>query len=439
MNFKQLFASVGTLSGNITNAALSMFVSPATGNLHLVSGASPINQGVAISGFTTDIDGQTRDSQLDVGADEVIAGNSPDTTPPTVSGVATSNLTASGVTVTWTTNEAADTQVEYGTTTSYGTSSTLNASLVTSHSVGLSGLAASTTYHYRVRSRDAAGNVAFSGDSAFTTQAALLLSNQSITENSSTNKLVGTLTANDGNSSAPHSFTLVDDAGGRFKIVGNQVQVANGSLLNYEASTSHAIMVQVSSSGGPTYQASLTISVTNVNEVTGFDVQKGLTERSYIRYVDLVFESTFALDSMLGAGRMTLTRYNLDGVSNPVQVNLAGVVSRVGNTLAFNFGSKGIGGNQNSNAGDGYYRLSIDQDGDGAYEATRSFYRLFGDVNGDQMVDDVDESLVVSAYGQRGNLLNADVNGSGAVNSTDRNYVISMRGRKLQAGLLVDD
>ena len=36
--------------------------------------------------------------------------------------------------------------------------------MVTSHSAGISGLAASTTYHYRVKSRDAAGNLTVSGD-----------------------------------------------------------------------------------------------------------------------------------------------------------------------------------------------------------------------------------------------------------------------------------
>src|SRR5262249_25532435 len=44
--------------------------------------------------------------------------------------------------------------------------------MVTSHSVSLGGLAASTVYHYRLKSRDAAGNLATSGDFTFTTQAA---------------------------------------------------------------------------------------------------------------------------------------------------------------------------------------------------------------------------------------------------------------------------
>jgi hypothetical protein len=95
-----------------------------------------------------------------------------DTTAPTISGVASSSLTPSGATVTWTTNEAADSQVEYGTTTSYGSSTTLDTSLVTSHSVALSGLSASTTYHYRVKSKDASSNLATGTDNTFTTSAA---------------------------------------------------------------------------------------------------------------------------------------------------------------------------------------------------------------------------------------------------------------------------
>lgn len=94
----------------------------------------------------------------------------PDTTPPTISSVAISGVTTSGATITWTTNESADTQVDYGLTASYGNSTTLNSSLVTSHSATLSGLSAGTSYHYRVKSRDAAGNLAQSFDNTLTTQ-----------------------------------------------------------------------------------------------------------------------------------------------------------------------------------------------------------------------------------------------------------------------------
>ncbi len=81
-----------------------------------------------------------------------------DTTAPTISAVAASNVTSASATITWTTNEAATSRVEYGTTTAYGSSTPLDATLLTAHNVPLSGLASLTTYNYRVRSQDAAGN-----------------------------------------------------------------------------------------------------------------------------------------------------------------------------------------------------------------------------------------------------------------------------------------
>jgi hypothetical protein len=88
-----------------------------------------------------------------------------------VSGVATMDVTATAATVVWTTNEPGDSQVEYGVTTAYGSSTPLDAGLATSHVVALSGLSASTTYHFRVISRDSAGNRLISPDFAFTTGA----------------------------------------------------------------------------------------------------------------------------------------------------------------------------------------------------------------------------------------------------------------------------
>jgi hypothetical protein len=88
---------------------------------------------------------------------------------PVISAVSASSITTSGATITWTTSETADSQVEYGLTTAYGSSTTLNTSLVFSHSQALSGLAPSTLYHYRVKSKDAAANPATSADFTFTT------------------------------------------------------------------------------------------------------------------------------------------------------------------------------------------------------------------------------------------------------------------------------
>jgi hypothetical protein len=97
----------------------------------------------------------------------------PDTTPPSISAVSANQITQSGATIIWTTNEPADTQVEYGTTTAYGQTTALNPALAASHSKALVDLSPGTLYHYRVRSRDAAANLTVSADFTFTTLAVL--------------------------------------------------------------------------------------------------------------------------------------------------------------------------------------------------------------------------------------------------------------------------
>jgi len=81
----------------------------------------------------------------------------PDTTPPVISGVAAAPAPRSAV-VTWSTNEASDSRVDYGLSPSSLTSSATDTVLTTSHSLALTGLSPSTVYSYRVTSRDAAGN-----------------------------------------------------------------------------------------------------------------------------------------------------------------------------------------------------------------------------------------------------------------------------------------
>jgi phosphodiesterase/alkaline phosphatase D-like protein len=94
-----------------------------------------------------------------------------DTTAPVISLVVSAPITSNGATITWTTNELANSQVQYGTTTSYGSTTTLDLILALTHSADITGLSASTTYHYRVKSIDDAGNVALGSDQTFTTSA----------------------------------------------------------------------------------------------------------------------------------------------------------------------------------------------------------------------------------------------------------------------------
>jgi len=100
-------------------------------------------------------------------------GNPPGGAPAiTVGGLLAGQVSSNSAQINWTSNVPGDSQVDYGTTSAYGTSTPLDSTLVTSHSVSLSSLSASTTYHYRAKSKDASRNSAASGDATFTTSAA---------------------------------------------------------------------------------------------------------------------------------------------------------------------------------------------------------------------------------------------------------------------------
>jgi cytochrome c biogenesis protein CcmG, thiol:disulfide interchange protein DsbE len=86
-----------------------------------------------------------------------------------ITGITASNITELAGTISWATDKPATTKVAYGTTNAYGSNTTLDQTLNTSHSVTLSGLTPGTTYHFKVVSQDSSGNEVASLDQTFTT------------------------------------------------------------------------------------------------------------------------------------------------------------------------------------------------------------------------------------------------------------------------------
>jgi len=195
-------------------------------------------------------------------------------------------------------------------------------------------------------------------------------------------------------------------------------------------------------SGGPLSDSdSVAINVQAsppANQLTGFDVQHGASQRSFIRYVDLAFASGDGLAQLIAENRIRLTQRGLDG-SGGAAVSLAGRARTSGNQLELDFGPQGIGGYRNSAKGNGYYTLSLDLDANGSFETVRNFYRLFGDANGDRQVESADLAAINAAFGTAGANLNADVNGDGVVDSQDRNAAKKQQGQMLASSLPIDD
>jgi len=95
----------------------------------------------------------------------------PGLTPTIISDVNTYAITHNSACITWSTNVIATSQIEYGTNNSYGFTTNLNASLVLHHSVCLNNLIPQTTYHFRIKSKNAIGNETTDIDRIFSTTA----------------------------------------------------------------------------------------------------------------------------------------------------------------------------------------------------------------------------------------------------------------------------
>lgn len=150
-----------TVNGNGTYSSAN-FTSTTTGTYKFIASYSGDSKNKAVS-----------TKCADAGASVVVTAV-PDITAPVISAVGTSNLLATTTSITWTTNEASNSKVWFGTTSPISTSGPVNSidlNLSTSHSVALSNLATSTTYYYIVGSVDGSGNTATSSQSSFTTLA----------------------------------------------------------------------------------------------------------------------------------------------------------------------------------------------------------------------------------------------------------------------------
>ena len=198
------------------------------------------------------------------------------------------------------------------------------------------------------------------------------------------------------------------------------------------------------------YAASLTASLV---------VEKGLAERSYVRYLDVFFNqpSSNAAMQRLAAGvagsqvgsyvQVLWFGENLTANSaSKGSVTVSGKVSFVGSSsgseLSIDFGTAGITslltetgvsgtGTASTAFGDGWFALGIDPNANPSLNQVFwiPFFRLLGDVNGGGIVTgpaataNTDLYVVSSARGTSGSLLNADVNGDGTVNTTDLSLV----------------
>jgi len=135
----------------------------------------------------------------------------------------------------------------------------------------------------------------------------IVLDNSTVTENSAAGTLVGTLSTTDLDVGDTFTYSLIDNAGGRFKIVGDQVLVDDGSLLDYETAASHLITVQTTDAGGASFVQRLTITLIDVHEFDSVAVFDPRSSTFYLRSENASGSADYAFGyGVPGAGWQTL-------------------------------------------------------------------------------------------------------------------------------------
>jgi hypothetical protein len=165
--------------------------------------------------------------------------------------------------------------------------------------------------------------------------------------------------------------------------------------------------------------------------VASVQVDDGTGQRSTVRSLKVTFSGV----ATLGAGAFDLTMLGTGG--GPVSLNVSTQVIN-GRTVATLTFLNHTDANSNASLADGNYSLTIhasavtdgtgqqlDGDGNGTAggDNVTSFYRLFGDVNGDRVVNAQDLTLFRATYGTTstdpGYLIAFDFDGDGVINATD--------------------
>jgi hypothetical protein len=150
------------------------------------------------------------------------------------------------------------------------------------------------------------------------------LSNSSINENSSNGTIIGNLSTLDPDIGDTHSYTLINNAGGRFTLDGNKLLVAQGNRLDFETNKNHLIEVKATDRAGLSLTKNLTINLNDLNEPPVLTDDSITANSSSAK----VIANSYLLSNDRDPESQPLS---LIGVSN---VN-GGTVSRQQNTVSF--------------------------------------------------------------------------------------------------------
>ncbi len=93
-----------------------------------------------------------------------------------------------------------------------------------------------------------------------------------ISEDASSGTVVAVLATSDVDIGDTFSYALTSDPSGFFEIVGDEIRVKAGAILDFETAKTHAVTIETTDSGGLTTSKSFNIDVTDANENPPTDI-----------------------------------------------------------------------------------------------------------------------------------------------------------------------
>ena len=302
------------------------------------SGNNTITFGTLSEGLHNNCAIRVTDSLGNVSSALIVSGFTiTDPTAPTISSIS-ANPSSTTATITWTTDESASSQVEYGLVSAYGSETTEADTLsrVTSHSVSLSSLKACARYFYRVKSTDSGSNIGTSSAQAFSTTGCAVSSIESGEESAITIGSGGSVVFTSGNNTA----TLTVPA--NFAAENATFQLNKLDDSSAPTSPSNTSLVQEN------FYDLIAIDANN-NQVTSFDENITFTinygssvESSYVessldiyRYNAGTWEDqNCTLDASANTLTCTLTSFSVYAVFGQAQTSIGSIASAVISSLS---------------------------------------------------------------------------------------------------------
>jgi hypothetical protein len=194
-----------------------------------------------------------------------------------INGVLATSTSPTSEKITWHTNQNSDSLVNYGLTSSYG-SSVYDPALTKNHLLALTGLTSATVYHYKVTSKTAGGASVSSQDYTFTTQVAVASSGVSTPDTTPPTVSISSPTSGATVSGTITVSASASDNVGVAKVefyldgVLKQTDTSSPYTFSWDTTTatnaSHTLTAKAYDAAGNTASASVTVAVNNATQTS---------------------------------------------------------------------------------------------------------------------------------------------------------------------------